>query len=319
MELPILSKLREGVQFDFATLADSFDDTESFWEEWWDAADPEAIARPEIIEKDDPILTETIHKGTVDLLAYHERFHEFLIRAIEGNRLPAINGLPRAEFRERLLRIVACNSKPSVDRPQIVFAGGGYGSGKTTVLIELARDGVIPVGREHMVGVDYFKLHVPEFSLIQSVGDGRASGTVQKECKELADNLFPFLIENRRSFVWDSSMSNREESLRRIGMAEAAGYELTLVAVLTPLKLAIRQAMQRARLTKRFPNAKALPESNRAFKAAFHEYVPLFDEVIAFARDEALSDDPFRVATKSGKANALAPVDSNLLTQALSH
>lgn len=317
MELPILSQLRDGVRFDFSTLADNNDDTEAFWEEWWSGWDPETISRPEVIENHDPVLTETATKETVDLVAYRERFNEYLTQAIERNQLPAKNGVPRAEFRQRLLRIVGSNSMPSSGRPQIVFAGGGYGSGKTSILWKLAKEEKLPVGPGHMVGVDYFKLHVPEFSLIQSVADGRASGTVQKECKELADRLFQLLIAGRRSFVWDSSMSNREETIQRIHAAEAAGYELTMVAVLTPLKLAIRQAMQRARNTRRFPNAHALPESNRAFKAAFREYLPLFDEVIAFARMEELGENPVVVATKSGRLNELAVDDDELLGSAL--
>lgn len=317
MELPILSKLRDGVRFDFATLADNNDDTEAFWEEWWSGRDSETISRPEVIENDDPALTETAAKETVDLVAYRERFNEYLTKAIERNLLPAKNAVPRANFHQLLLRIVGSNSMASSGRPQIVFAGGGYGSGKTSILWKLAKEGRLPVGPGHMAGVDYFKLHVPEFSLIQSVADGRASGTVQKECKALADRLFPILIEDRRSFVWDSSMSNQAETIQRIRMADAAGYELTLVAVLTPLKLAIRQAMQRARNTRRFPNAHALPASNQAFKVAFPEYVPLFDEVIVFARMEDLGDDPVQVASKSGRLNELAVDDDATLGSAL--
>jgi hypothetical protein len=133
----------------------------------------------------------------------------------------------------------------------------------------------------------------------------------------LADSLFPILLQDRRSFVWDSSMSNREETLRRIGDAQAAGYELTMVAVLAPLKVATRQAMERALESRRFPNLNALPESNRAFKLAFPEYVPEFDEVIVFARNHNLGEDPVQVAVKSGKENPLVPVDSALFTQAL--
>jgi hypothetical protein len=317
MELSILSKLRKGVRFDFATLAESFDDTEAFWEEWWTERDFGSISRPEVIENDDPILAETVTKEVVDLLTYRERFNEYIIKLIDKNLLPARDGVSRADFRKHLLRIVGSNSMASHERPQIVFAGGGYGSGKTSTIWKLAKDGRLPVGPGHMVGVDYFKLHVPEFSLIHSVADGRASSTVQKECKMLADSLFPILLQDRRSFVWDSSMSNREETLRRIGDAQAAGYELTMVAVLAPLKVATRQAMERALESRRFPNLNALPESNRAFKLAFPEYVPEFDEVIVFARNHNLGEDPVQVAVKSGKENPLVPVDSALFTQAL--
>jgi hypothetical protein len=96
----------------------------------------------------------------------------------------------------------------------------------------------------------------------------------------LADSLFGELIAAKKSFIWDSSMSNVEEATKRVKEAKEAGYELTLVAVLTPVAVAIRQAMERARETKRFPNAKALIESNATFKKAFFGYLPDFDEVV---------------------------------------
>jgi hypothetical protein len=36
MNLPILQKLKDGEKLDFATLADNVEQTEEYWEWWWD-------------------------------------------------------------------------------------------------------------------------------------------------------------------------------------------------------------------------------------------------------------------------------------------
>jgi hypothetical protein len=89
MQLPITTKLLEGVKFDFPTLANNYECTEQFRSDWWERAPKDVISRPETIEDNDPILTETFGKATVDLRAYRERFNGFLTGAIEQGRLPA--------------------------------------------------------------------------------------------------------------------------------------------------------------------------------------------------------------------------------------
>lgn len=183
--------------------------------------------------------------------------------------------------------------------PNLVFAGGGYGSGKSTVLGKMLDDKELPC--RGLVGADMFKQLIPEFQLIKSVADGRASGVVQGECISLLKQLFPILIEHRRSFVLDSSMSDKVETLARIDLARSAGFKLTMVAVLTDLETAIRLAMYRAKMTRRFPNPDALPKSNVLFKQHLMEYVSLFDEVIIFV-NPGVDGIIYKVAEKkSGK------------------
>ncbi|NBV25237.1 MAG: hypothetical protein EBS05_25390 [Proteobacteria bacterium] len=318
MIIPIFPKLRECEKFDFATLADNPDDVEEFWEWWWAERYKDGIiSRPLTISDDDPILQETLNKTTADLASFRECFGDFLFNATKPGKLPAKNDFPRTEFRELLTRIVGANSTVLSGRPQIVFAGGGYGSGKTTVLSRLTQAGVLPLGREHMVGVDYFKLYVPEFNLIQAVADGRASGTVQKECYQLAAGLFDRLVAEGRSFIWDSSMSDRDETMKRIQQARSRDYELAMIAVLTPVELATRQAMKRAKETRRFPNAEALPKSHLGFRKTLMDYVPLFDEVTVFANLTGEGDIPI-VAEKASGANGLALLDATTFNYALS-
>jgi predicted ABC-type ATPase len=310
MNLPILQPLLDGEQFDFDTLVDCPDETRDFLERWWDGRNLDVIDRPETISDDDPILIETVSKPNVDLITHEEIFPDILRKAIDTGKIAAVPSMDRKAYGECLIRLVGCNSIRLPDKPQLVFGGGGYGSGKTSTLAPWCQANT-PLTGAHMVGVDYFKLFMPEFGMIQAVADGRASLTVQKECVGLANQLFDRLISAKRSFVWDSSMSNKDETLKRIKAARENGYLLTFIAVFTPLNVAIHQAMDRARETERFPNLVELPKSHTGFRQAFGVYVPLFDTVKVFARS-AIGVHSVLVAEKNGLNNGLAIFDETL-------
>lgn len=316
MNLPILEKLKEGTKFDFDTLACNVEQTDEFWIWWWaEKAQAGVIARPEIIEDSDPILTLTALKPTVDSGHYTDFFDRILLNAVRQGRLPSGNEHPREQFQTLALQMVASSSAKLPGQPQIVFSGGGYGSGKSTILNYLAESGTIDLKLAHLVGVDVFKPLIPEYNLIKAVADGRASLTVQKECMELASGLFEVLVECGRSFAWDSSMSDEQATLKRIQLAKQHGYALTLIAVLTPLDVAIRQGMNRAKYSRRFPHPKALPESHVGFRKSFQAYVPLFERVMVFG-NQGEPHEAICVAQKlSGKT--LAIHDEDLLSSLL--
>ena len=312
MNLPILTKLKEGVKFDFETLADNVEKTDLFWDWWWEEKSQSSkIIRPETIEDSDQILIETVHKSFVDTICHRNAMDDPLFRLLNEGVIPSAASLDRDLFRNLTMKAVAVATE-ALREPQIVFAGGGYGSGKTTVLGDLAECGTIPV--RGMVGVDMFKQLIPEFHLIKSVADGRASLTVQKECLRLTKSLFPLLIEKKRSFILDSSMSDHKETSMRIQLARKAGYRLILVAVLTPLEVAIRLAMGRAKISRRFPHLGALPESHVLFRQHIMKYIPLFDIVLIFA-NSGIDGKVHRLAEKKfGKE--LEIFDAELFTSA---
>jgi hypothetical protein len=317
MDLPILSRLKDGETFDFLTLAQNIDQTQTFWDWWWEDRDLGVIARPEIIAPDDYILRETRNLPTVDLSLFSEFFDKTLWTAITECEMPS-RSISRETFHESLLRLLARNSTPS-PRPTIVFTGGGYGSGKTFTLNYLASQGIIPLKMGHMVGVDLFKMFIPEYNLIKAVADGRASLTVQKECQGLASELFDRLVDAGRSFMWDSSMSDESETLNRIAATRRKGYALSMLAVLTPQDVAIQQAMRRARTTRRFPNPVALPHSHFGFRKAFESYVPLFDEVRVITNFGTGPGGCYVVGEKTERSKPLAIYDQDLFSRALSH
>jgi len=140
----------------------------------------------------------------------------------------------------------------------------------------------LPLPQENIVGVDTFKLFIPEYEAIRRAGDGRASSVVQGEARKLSDGLFHQLIRMGRSFMWDSSMSDPAATCQKITAAKGQGYRLVFVGVACPIEAAVQRAMHRARLTRRFAHPSHLENSHRNFARAFETYFDLFEEVMLF-------------------------------------
>jgi predicted ABC-type ATPase len=306
MILPILERLQNGEKFDFPTLADNVEQTDQYWNWWWEEkAKGNDLSQPEIIENDDPILVETFHKETVDLSTNREFFDSHLLRNPDICSIHPCDDVSRYDFRNVLLRIAANGSVKLEGRRTIIFSGGGYGSGKTTIINHLAEAKCLAVRTSDLVSSDIFRQLIPEFNLIKAVGDGRASFTVHKECTDLTDQLFELLVDDGRSFVFDSSMGHKANALRRIEFAKSRGYFLTLIAVLTPLEVAIRFAMRRAKISRRFPIFHDYKQSHVSFIEEFRNYFPHFDEIKVLANLEENRDIELVAEKKAGESLAI--------------
>lgn len=239
------------------------------------------LKRPEIIADDDPILEPTDGSLFVDTLTHFDLFDKFLSASLTKELLPLESHFPRAAYQEALIHLLSARAVMSDERV-VVFVGGGYGAGKTTILSMEGEGSFLPLGMSSIVGVDSFKLFLPEFEAIRRLGDGRASSVVQQEARLLSEKLFDHLLQRGASFMWDSSMSDEQASLRRVRAARGKGYRLILVAVGSPIEAAIGKAMERARQTRRFAHPAYLADSHRKFARAFDSYFDEFDEVFLF-------------------------------------
>lgn len=282
---PIFDALKSGSRFPFPLLAAEVEDLKLYWEWWWETHALTTLDRPYTICDDDPILTPTMGKTTVDTQSGIDFFNPaFLLRLIKAGMIPEKANMPRGEYRGILVRNFTLLA-PQLEAPVAIFGGGGYGSGKTTTFDFIRINGGLPFPQAAILGVDNFKLYLPEFDQIRMVSDGRASSTVQEEAQFLAQKLFEKLAEERRSFAWDSSMSNPVETIKRLELLKTAGYSLRFVAVLTPLQTAIRLSMARAKQGRRFPHPTKLPESHTGFLQNFYKYLDYFDAVQVFFND----------------------------------
>lgn len=261
---PIFEALKRGERFPVSTLINEYDSVKLYWEWWWSQTSGKELLRPQTVADDDVMLKPTKEKMEVDTETYRDFSTEFAIYAQAHSELRRGLRVSRQDYRDDLIRI--CTSKAaSSEPPTVVLAGGGYGAGKTTIVDFLMRAGKLPVRMGGLTGVDHFKAYLPEYGLLQRLAEGRASTVVQEESRLLADRAFDKMLESRLTFGWDSSLSNKDESMRRILKAKDRGYKTVLVAVFSPLELAIERAMSRARQIRRFAHPDFLPKSHSDF------------------------------------------------------
>jgi len=233
-------------------------------------------------------MVHTINKDFVDTESHSEYLSQFTLNLIKRRVVPRGTQVPRAKYRAALVAETVAKA-PQEETPTVVLTGGGYGAGKTTAIDFLTRTRSIPLHLGALTGVDNFKLVIPEYTLLQRLAEGDASTVVQEEARLLANETFTQMVNEQRSFGWDSSMSNKNDSLARIAYARKHGYKIILVAVFSPIEVAIRQAMSRAYQNRRFAHPDFLPNSHRDFRANFGSYVPLLDEVFVFCNDGTLN------------------------------
>ncbi|OYW71331.1 MAG: hypothetical protein B7Z37_28120 [Verrucomicrobia bacterium 12-59-8] len=223
--------------------------------------------------------------------------------------------MDRADYRERLAEYLTRFCPPQGE-PTVVFTGGGYGSGKTVTMQFLIMHDYLKCGfgLDALVGVDYCKQMLPEFNLLKSVSDGRASELTQAESRIISELMFSRLVSEKRSFGWDSSMSHYDETVKKIQEAKGRGYNTAFVAILTRLDIAQKRAMQRAFDTKRFPPPKYLNSSHSQFIEHLPKYVPLFDKVLVVENSEESGSESAQqiIARKLSRGDSLEILDDKL-------
>ncbi len=301
--------LQEGEKFPLSFLVAHVEDCFAYWDWWWEnCAKNDELSRPEIVDDEDPILAETVKSQWVDTVTHSSLFGKFLSDAIHYRILPDGLECIRADFRRNLVEHLASRS---VDReqPLIVFAGGGYGAGKTSVLASTKDCPILDLPQGVQVGVDVFKRFLPEYEILSRLGEGRASSIVQRESRALSEDLFGFLTAHNRSFTWDSSLSNFSESMKKIEHAQKQDYRLHLVGVSSPIEAAIARAMHRAKENRRFAHPAHLVESHQKFATLFEQYFDVFDSVQLFWNPWVpgeTAQDPLLIAEKGTGKNILA-------------
>lgn len=308
---PIFERLTKGDLFPFSLLRTEREAVVQYWNWWWEQADRTKLERPKTLVDSDPILTPTGDKTTVDTVTDDFFFSDPFRHALKVGELPRGHQVNRADFRQAIADMLTPRCEPS-ENPTLVFTGGGYGAGKTNTLHWLAGEGKVPGGitPKALQGVDYCKQLLPEFNHVKMVSDGRASEICQEESRLISDMLFGQLVSDRRTFGWDSSMSNKVNTMKKIDFALKAGYRLVLIAVLTQTEVAVKRAMERAKRTRRFAPPRYLHESHTSFAAHLKAYIERMDEVLVIENSRENQDGgPHLLAQKKPGEKALKVFD----------
>ncbi|QIF00071.1 zeta toxin family protein [Roseimicrobium sp. ORNL1] len=270
----VLEALKGGSKFPFDMLKCERESVVGYWDWWWEGRDMGVLDRPYTISDSDPILRPTDSKETIDTNGDYDHFDDVFQKLLSDGILPRGRAISRTAYRSAVVDYL-CGLAPQLPEPLVIFMGGGYGAGKTSTIKYLSSSGVLPgrLPQCALHGVDYCKQVLPEFNLVKSVSDGRASEICQNESRLISDTLFATLISEKRSFVWDSSMSDYEKTLPKLDYAKKNEYQVGMFGVLTDLEVAKRRAMKRACDTGRFAHPGYLEGSHRKFWSNLDQYV----------------------------------------------
>ena len=169
----------------------------------------------------------------------------------------------------------------STERPIGIFMAGGSGSGKSTVRNEI----VIPWFGKPIIVVDCdeIKSELPEYKLYVSVDTVFAANIVHEESQDISKILLNECIEKSYSFVYDSTLAGEPKRyIDLIQRCRKKSFELILVGVDVPLRVAIERVSERAQKTNRYVPLEAVEYTVKHFPRTFIKIEPIFDEMMLF-------------------------------------
>eukprot|EP00180_Rhodochaete_pulchella_P004765 Plantae.Rhodophyta-Rhodochaete_pulchella.ctg96.p1 GENE.Plantae.Rhodophyta-Rhodochaete_pulchella.ctg96~~Plantae.Rhodophyta-Rhodochaete_pulchella.ctg96.p1 ORF type:complete len:346 (+),score=43.58 Plantae.Rhodophyta-Rhodochaete_pulchella.ctg96:140-1039(+) len=208
------------------------------------------------------------------------------------------------------------------ERPMAIFLGGGMGSGKTTARGYIAKTQFWSERGDNFVCVeaDHFKQIDPVFRALSAVTSS-ASRMVHSTSTRIAEELLLKAVQDRRDFIFDSSMSwspfieqtvamirddqhqykrgpgyhnGHELYWERTGNVTRTGlsYRIEMVGVTVNPEEAVMRGFTRLITTGRGVPVRAQLESHRSFSQNFLEYRELFDAVYLLDNNNEETADP---------------------------
>ena len=152
----------------------------------------------------------------------------------------------------------------SVEEPEVMFSGGGYAAGKSSVMKMKRKEGVSPDsgydGPPLILDPDQIKAELPEFS--DNLGsDPEANLLVYEEAWEIAQEVQARAAEKKLNLIVDGiSNTEPEEMLERVRFFNDSGYRAKAVYVDIPTEEAIKRASIRMQKAKDDSDKRFIPE-----------------------------------------------------------
>jgi SPP1 gp7 family putative phage head morphogenesis protein len=184
----------------------------------------------------------------------------------------------------------------SSDKPIAILTGGGSGSGKTSV-IEASLGNM----KDQMVHVDAddIKKSIPEYNDLVSRNSPTAAAQAHDESSDLSSELINRSIAEKKPFLYDSTMKNKEKFERLTKKLKDNGYEVHIVFADCPLEEAKSRAAARARSTGRKVPDSVIEESHAGAIDGLKYLSKMADSTSVFS---TAGKPPPRLAySKSGK------------------
>ncbi|MFS0783456.1 zeta toxin family protein [Bacillus sp. 1P06AnD] len=182
---------------------------------------------------------------------------------------------------------------PKIKTLQAILLGGGSGSGKSKVVVDvIGTDGFV------VIDADEIKKVLPEYQKAVQANIPHASDIVHKESSEIAKRLFNEMVNRKECLIYDGTMKNREKYRKLIKLLSENGYIIQMIIVDADFKIALERADNRYEKEGRFVSEKIIMESNKAVAKSFLDLKDDVDQYLVFNNDSN-TENPKLIAYKN--------------------
>ena len=131
-------------------------------------------------------------------------------------------------------------------KPIAIVMAGGPGSGKGTVKQALINRGAFNPDEFLNIDPDIVKRNIPEYKMLQEIGDSRAAHNVHAEANEITEKVFNNVTAkgNQHNIILDKTISDLED-LKYLQDLKDAGYEVAVIGVYVPVEESLIRTMER--------------------------------------------------------------------------
>ena len=161
----------------------------------------------------------------------------------------------------------------SQENPEVLFLGGGGGSGKSTILKKEIKEGKLESRGRVWVNPDEVRELIPEYELLNEGADIRSSKFTHEEASAIADQIQKIAEGNRFHIIKDGTMKSEEKGLKQIRDLREKGYTPKLLGVTIDPHEAMVRATIRGYFSKRFVPSDVLLDAHKGFNSAVAAYV----------------------------------------------
>lgn len=160
----------------------------------------------------------------------------------------------RQKLHDKIVRTIvnSANSPKNGEKPLCILMGGGSASGKgtfrnTMILPKLKSMGL----RMGIADPDDIKEQIPEYEYFKEQNIQTAAARVHRESSDINQEAINALIENRKNFMWDGTMSDARLYNPVIEHLKKAGYRTYIIGTDVSIELALQRSHERAKITGR--------------------------------------------------------------------
>lgn len=238
---------------------------------------------PRVLSAQDPLLRETHKLESVTVEKGDELSRLGILRP---------GTYPRPKMHDAIVRHILSQGKALPDgmQPTVFFSGGGGGAGKTTILKDLKKKGLLQTRGAIEINADDIKALIPEYDRIAQTGDGRAAPTVHEESSVVAKLVLAEVLKPAGMAGWgetapaynviyDATLANFDKVVPILDKFKRAGFRTHLIGVTVDPQEALIRAFIRGADSRRFVGADILMEAHIGFNRSLPGYLPLFDRV----------------------------------------